>query len=235
MFKTVIVIPCYKVEKYIIHVLKKIPLRKIFKVILVDDNCPNNTGKYVKKKIKNKKIKVIFLKKNLGVGGATKAGIKDAIKHKADIIIKLDGDGQHNPVHLSGFINLQKKNPNTYIKGFRELDYKKIPFSRYLGNIVITFILRFLTNNQNLKDVVNGFISIPRNIYTKINFKKISDGYFFEQDLIFQLSLKKFNIKQKKISTIYNNNIKSSLNEFAVIFPFLLKYISMIAIKIKNG
>ena len=154
MFKTVIVIPCYKVEKYIIHVLKKIPLRKIFKVILVDDNCPNNTGKYVKKKIKNKKIKVIFLKKNLGVGGATKAGIKDAIKHKADIIIKLDGDGQHNPVHLSGFINLQKKNPNTYIKGFRELDYKKIPFSRYLGNIVITFILRFLTNNQNLKDVV---------------------------------------------------------------------------------
>ena len=234
MFRTIIVIPCYKVDNHILKVLNKIPFKKIFKVILVDDNCPNNTGKFIKKKIKNKKIKVIFLKKNLGVGGATKAGIRDAIKHKADIIIKIDGDGQHNPKYLSGFINLQKKNPNSYIKGFRKLNYKKLPFSRYLGNIALTFILRFLTDNHNLKDVVNGFISIPKNIYTKINFKKISNDYFFEQDLIFQLTSKKFDIKQKKISTIYNNNIKSSLNEFGVILPFLLKYLSMIAIKIKN-
>ena len=81
---------------------------------------------------------------------------------------------------------------------------------------------------------MNGFISIPRNIYLKINFNKISNDYFFEQDLIFQITLKKFKIKQKKISTIYNPNIKSSLNEFAVILPFLFRYLMMLFAKIKN-
>ena len=234
MFKVIIIIPCYKVDKYIIDVLNKIPLKIIFKVILVDDNCPNNTGLLIKKKIKNNKIKIIFLKKNLGVGGATKVGIKFARRYKPDAIIKIDGDGQHDPKFLEGFINLQKKNPSTYIKGFRKLSYKKIPISRYLGNYLITNILKFLTNNYNLKDVVNGFISIPKRIYTKLNFKKISDDYFFEQDLLFQITLKKFKVDQKKISTIYNSNIKSSLNEFGVILPFLIKYLFMLINKIKN-
>ena len=51
MFKTIVVIPCYKVDKYIFDVLNKIPFKQIYKVILVDDCCPNKTGKLVKKKI----------------------------------------------------------------------------------------------------------------------------------------------------------------------------------------
>ena len=234
MFKTILVIPCYKVEKYIFNVLDKIPYEKIYKVIIVDDCCPNKTGKIIKKKINNKKIKIIFLKKNLGVGGATKIAIKSAIKYQPNNIIKIDGDGQHDPKLLMSLINFQKRNPNSYIKGFRELTYKKVPLIRYLGNFVITLILKVLTNNHALKDVVNGFISIPKNIYTKLNFQELSNDFFFEQDLILQISLKKFEIRQKKISVIYNSNIKSSLNEFRVILPFLLRYLKFIFLKIKN-
>ena len=188
----------------------------------------------VKKKNNNRKLKIIFLKKNLGVGGATKKGIRAASKYKPDNIIKIDGDGQHNPKFLTEFINLQKKNPNSYIKGFRKLNYDTIPLARYLGNFLITLILKSLTNNDNLKDVVNGFISIPKNIYTKLDFKKISNDYFFEQDLIFQINFQKFEIKQKKISTIYNPNIKSSLNELEVILPFLFRYLKLLIFKEKN-
>lgn len=234
MFKTIVVIPCYKVDEYIFDVLDKIPFKQIYKVILVDDCCPNKTGKLVKKKNNNKKLKIIFLKKNLGVGGATKEGIRVASKYKPDNIIKIDGDGQHNPKFLTEFINLQKKNPKSYIKGFRKLNYDTIPLARYLGNFLITLILKNLTNNNNLKDVVNGFISIPKNIYTKLDFKKISNDYFFEQDLIFQINFQKFEIKQKKISTIYNPNIKSSLNELEVILPFLFRYLKLLISKEKN-
>ena len=234
MFKTIVVIPCYKVDKYIFDVLNKIPFKQIYKVILVDDCCPYKTGKLVKKKNNNRKLKIIFLKKNLGVGGATKKGIRAASKYKPDNIIKIDGDGQHNPKFLTEFINLQKKNPDSYIKGFRKLNYDTIPLARYLGNFLITLILKSLTNNDNLKDVVNGFISIPKNIYTKLDFKKISNDYFFEQDLIFQINFQKFEIKQKKISTIYNPNIKSSLNELEVILPFLFRYLKLLIFKEKN-
>ena len=51
-----------------------------------------------------KNVEVIFLKKNLGVGGATKTGFKKAVKNNFEIIFKIDGDGQHNPEDISKFI-----------------------------------------------------------------------------------------------------------------------------------
>ncbi len=231
MYKTIVIIPCYKVDKQIFHVLKKINYKKIFRVFVIDDNCPNRTGHILKKKIINKKVKVIFTKKNLGVGGATKFGIRRAKKYRPDTIIKIDGDGQHDPSYLNKFIDLQKKNPKVYIKGYRNLQLNKTPHFRYFGNIFMTIIMRFLTNYYHLRDVVNGFISIPKIIYKNLNFKKVRNDYFFEQDLIFQVSLNKYKIKQKKISTIYKSDIKSSLNEFSVIIPFLLSYLKMFFLK----
>ena len=49
---------------------------------------------------------VIFNKKNLGVGGATKVGIKNAIKLGASHIIKIDSDGQMNPSKINDFIKI---------------------------------------------------------------------------------------------------------------------------------
>ena len=80
-----IVIPCYKVKKKIYKVISK-SLKYVDKIIIVDDKCPEQTGAYVKKKIKNKKVLVLFNKKNQGVGGAMKKGYKAAIKLNAKII-----------------------------------------------------------------------------------------------------------------------------------------------------
>ena len=200
--------------------------------MIIDDNCPNKTGLLVRKQFKYKKVEVFILKKNLGVGGATKFGIKKSLKFRPDNIIKIDGDGQHDPKFLYKFINLQKLNPECYIKGYRNLSYLNIPKSRLFGGFIITQIIRVLTFNFYLKDVVNGFISIPRSIYSNINYNNLDNGYFFEQDLIFYISLKKFKIIQTKISTVYNFKIKSSLNEYKVIVPFLFNYIKLTFIKI---
>lgn len=227
MYKVVVIIPCFKVKHRIVTLLKQIDFSEIYKIIIVDDNCPNKTGLLIKKKIKNKKIDVFILKKNLGVGGATKYGIRKSLKYKPDQIIKMDGDGQHDPKYLSSFIKNQKKNPKSYLKGYRNILLSNTPKIRFIGNFFITSILRFLTKNYNLNDVVNGFISIPIQVIKLINLKKLSDDFFFEQDLINQISLKKINIVEIKISTIYHNKIESSLNEFKVILPFTLKYIKM--------
>ena len=62
--KVCVIIPCYKVKKKIISVLKKIDFKIVDKVVIVDDCCPENSGKFVKKNFKSKKISYIFLKKN---------------------------------------------------------------------------------------------------------------------------------------------------------------------------
>ena len=62
-------------------------------VVCVDDFCPENTGLNIEKSIQSERLQVIYHSKNMGVGGATKTGIKYAISIDADIIVKIDSDG----------------------------------------------------------------------------------------------------------------------------------------------
>jgi len=229
MYKSIVIIPCYNVKDQILKVIEKIDLNKIHRVILVDDFCPQESGNFVKKEIRNRKIKIIFSKKNLGVGGAFKLGLNFAKKYKPDQIIKIDGDGQHNPRLIEKFINNQKKYPNRMIKGRREMSFflTKIPIKRFIGNYVISLIIRFIIKNSKLNDVVNGFISLPKSIFSKINFRSISSDFFFEQDLIIYISKKKFKINEISISTKYFHE-KSNLSEIKVILPFIKRYFLII-------
>jgi glycosyltransferase involved in cell wall biosynthesis len=86
-FKVCVVIPCYNVKHKIISVINKINFRLVQKVIIVDDCCPQFSGLHVKKNIKKKNLHFIFLKRNLGVGGATISGFNYALKNNFDIVI----------------------------------------------------------------------------------------------------------------------------------------------------
>ena len=77
----------------------KIPTQ-VDQVFVIDDCCPDRTGDLVNKKKKDHRVKVIVLEKNLGVGGATVAGYKEALNFNNDIVVKIDGDGQMNPKDL---------------------------------------------------------------------------------------------------------------------------------------
>ena len=91
--KIIIVIPCFKVKNKILNVISNIP-QWVYKVICVDDACPEETGKYINEKIDDKKVLTIFNDKNLGVGGASLKGFKQAKELGAEVIVKVDGDDQ---------------------------------------------------------------------------------------------------------------------------------------------
>ena len=115
------------------------------------------------------------------------------------------------------------------IKGRREMSFflTKIPLKRFIGNYLITLVIRFITKNLQLNDVVNGFISLPKKIISKINFGSISSDFFFEQDLLIYISKKNFKINEIPISTKYFDQ-KSNLSEIKVILPFMKRYILII-------
>ena len=224
--KVCIVIPCFNVAKEIENVIKKIDLKIIDKIFIVDDCCPQQTGIMLKKKIKNKKINIIILKKNLGVGGATIFGFKKALRLGYDIIFKIDGDGQHDPGDIKKFLKHLLNSNNNYCKGSRFLNIrerKKIPKIRYYGNIILTFFTKLNCKKYELTDAVNGFLAIKSSLLKKINLNKVSFDFFFEEDLLFYLSFHSIKIKEIPIKTIYYN--KSNLNPLKTVFPFFIKHI----------
>ena len=227
-----VVIPCYKVKKKIINVLKRINYRYVDKVIVVDDFCPENSGK-IAEKFSNKKVEVIYCESNLGVGGATMYGFKKAIKENFKIIFKIDGDGQHDPVDIKKFLTkFNNKNIN-FCKGTRfdnKNNKKKIPGFRLFGNIILTKISRITCKNENLTDVVNGFLAIRSNLLKKLNLEKISKDFFFEEDLLFHISFYEKKICEIPIKTFYFG--KSSLSPFKTILPFLIKHLKNFSVRI---
>ncbi len=225
MRKVCVIIPCYKVKDKISKVILRL-LKKSIKIIIVDDKCPQKTGAYVKKKFKQKKILVIFQKKNSGVGGATLEGFKYAIKKKYNIAIKIDGDDQHDTKVLSLFIKALTTQNYDICKGYRfdTLDDYfniKMPFIRLFGATVLTFILRFVSGNWRIKDVCHGFIGFRVDFLKKLDFSKIQKNFFFEQDILFHSVLKKAKIKQIRNLVRYEANITSNLKPLNSILPFL--------------
>ena len=114
-----IVIPSYKSKGKLSKVLEEIQtisneLKADYeiKTIVVNDNCPLDSWKEIKKK---SNIQVIHNKKNIGVGASTLNGFKIAIQQGFDAVIRLDSDGQHSPLYLKTiiphlFINPRKSN-----------------------------------------------------------------------------------------------------------------------------
>ena len=236
--KTCVVLPCFRVKHKIYDVYKKLIKQKIDCIIFVDDFCPQKSVLHLRSKIKSqKKIQFIFLKKNYGVGGATIKGFQSAFDQGYDIVIKFDADDQHKIVDLIKIIKKLKKKNINFCKGYRNLSFKysfkrKMPLIRIIGARALTFLSRINTNNYELQDVTNGLFGIDSTTYKKINFKKLKKDYFFEQDLIFSLSLKKIQIHQIKSEVIYSNET-SSLNVLKTIFPFLLSNLQNFFKKLK--
>ena len=225
--KVCVILPCFKVKDQIYKVYKKLIEKKLDCLIFVDDNCPEKSVSYLKSKIKSsKKVQFIFLKENLGVGGATLKGFKLGSKQGYDIIIKFDSDNQHKISDLLKIVKILKKDEVTFCKGYRNLNFKasfrrKMPLIRILGANCLTYISRLTTRDFNLKDVTNGLFGLKSSVLNIINLKKIKKNYFFEQDLIFRVCKKNIKIFQINSEVVYADE-NSSLNTLGSIFPFLI-------------
>ncbi|MCK4838554.1 MAG: glycosyltransferase family 2 protein, partial [Desulfobulbaceae bacterium] len=127
-----VVIPSYKVTRQIGDVILKIP-DMVWRIYVIDDACPEGSGKFVKNNIDDDRVRVICHAQNQGVGGAVMSGYQAAITDGAEVIVKVDGDGQMDPSLIPYFIKPILAAEADYTKGNRFYDLEEIramPFMR---------------------------------------------------------------------------------------------------------
>ncbi|HPD82302.1 MAG: glycosyltransferase family 2 protein [Alphaproteobacteria bacterium] len=221
-----VVIPCYKVEKKILEVLLNIP-DTVTSIFCVDDACPNQSGDLIKKEIKDKRVIVLQHNKNQGVGGAMITGYKAALEKGADIIVKIDGDGQMNPKLIPTFTKMIERGECDYTKGNRFYyieDVKTMPTIRLIGNAILSFMTKLSSGYWHLFDPTNGYTAISANVLKNIPLEKLDKRYFFETDILFRLNLLRAKINDVPMRAIYEDE-KSNLKILEIVFPFLGKHI----------
>ena len=220
--KTVAVVPTYKARATILTVVSKLG-PYVDHVLLVDDGCPEESGKLVSREFdESEKITVLEREVNGGVGAAMKTGFDWALSNEFDIIIKVDADDQMDVEHIPGMIAALTKGEADFVKGNRfdsVQDIEKMPLTRVFGNAVLSLVSKVSTGLWTVNDPTNGFLAITRPALQAVQHKKLSDGFFFESDLLFRLGLSSCRVQEITMPSIYGDE-KSNLRISRVIFSF---------------
>ena len=222
-----VVIPCYRVKDQILRVLKGIG-PEVGKIYVVDDACPEGSGRYVEENISDPRVEVIIHSKNLGVGGAVKTGYRKALEDHARIIVKLDGDGQMNPLLIPKLVEQIRTKQADYVKGNRFYDLeslRKMPGIRRFGNAILSFVNKMVSGYWNVMDPTNGFTAISMEALKHLSLDKIDDRFFFEQDMLFRLNTIRAVVTDHPMNAEYDQE-NSNLKIRNVLFSFPFKYLN---------
>ncbi len=128
-----VIIPVYNEENAVNEFHKRLidtvdGLKESARVIYVDDGSTDRTAEILLKLVKNDdRVCIVQLSRNFGHQAALSAGLDLA---DADLIMMLDGDGQHPPELIPRFIDLHKEGFDI-VQGQR-LDNDRIPLGKKL-------------------------------------------------------------------------------------------------------
>jgi len=218
-----VVVPCYKVERSIEAVVAGMP-EYIRSIILVDDASPGETPQILDYLAKEQpgRVFVVHLPQNQGVGGATLAGWEQAVRMNAEIVVKMDGDGQMDPEYLPDLLEPLLFGKADYSKGnrFHTSDVLgKMPLVRLIGNAGLSFLNRLASGYWKTLDPTNGYFAIRAELIPRLQKKRISRRYFFESSLLLELGIRRAVVYDVPMQTIYGEE-QSHLSARKSFFEF---------------
>jgi glycosyltransferase involved in cell wall biosynthesis len=186
----IVVVPCYNVEDHIVEVVETMP-DYVGKIILVNDCSRDQTGELIES-LSQGNVIAIHLPQNRGVGGAMLEGFAKASELDADIIVKMDGDGQMDPDCFARLVEPLVLGKADYAKGNRfrhALLPSEMPTVRQIGNAALSFLNKLASGYWNVFDPTNGYLAVRREIVEMLPHKWIHRRYFFESSLLIALGI----------------------------------------------
>ncbi len=221
-----VVVPCYRVRAQVLGVIAGIG-PEVDAVYVVDDACPEQSGRLVAESCSDPRVRVIDSATNQGVGGAVMTGYRAALADGIDIVVKLDGDGQMDPALIPELIRPIAAGDADYTKGNRFYNLEQIremPRLRILGNALLSLLTKLSSGYWNLFDPTNGFTAIHANVLRQLPLDRISRRYFFETDMLFRLNTVRAVVVDVPMDARYRGE-SSSLRIRRIVFEFSVKHV----------
>lgn len=228
-----VVIPCFRVRDHILAVISAMP-PEVATIYVVDDACPSASGDWVAAHCRDPRIRVLWHADNQGVGGATMTGLRQALADDADIIVKLDGDGQMDPGRIPLLVRPIVDGLADYAKGNRFYDPSDLagmPAVRLFGNAVLSFLAKLSTGYWQSFDPTNGFIAIHAEVARRLPLHRLHRRYFFETDMLFRLNTLRARVMDVPMPAIYGDE-ESGLRILRSIPTFLAGHLRNIVKRI---
>ncbi|MEK6887275.1 MAG: glycosyltransferase family 2 protein [Nanoarchaeota archaeon] len=237
--KIAIFIPTYNAAKTLPLVLDRIPSEiktQVKEIFVADDESKDNTylvGIGYKEKTGLSNLKIFRHKKNKGYGGNQKWAYQYCIDRGYDIVVMLHGDAQYAPEKIPGLLKpFNSKNAKNIgmVFGSRMNGHPLrggMPLYKFIGNKFLTFVENMVLN-LNLSEYHSGYRAYNCNNLKKIPFQLCSDDFHFDTEIIIQLKLAGFDIRETPIPTYYGdekchvNAIGYGINILKSLYQYIL-------------
>lgn len=228
--KIIAVIPARNAAKTIEWVIDDIPKDWVDGIFLSDNASSDRTVALAAAR----GITVFKHPTDRGYGGNQKTCYREALKAGADIIVMVHADHQYDPTLVPLLIEPLLKNEADAVFGSRMMikgNARKGGMSwwRFLANRILTFIENVVLR-MGLSEYHSGFRAYNKKVLEVVPFEKNSDNYVFDTEIIAQMSMAGFFVKEVPIPTYYfpeasSPNFFQSMNYGFSILLVMLKYL----------
>jgi glycosyltransferase involved in cell wall biosynthesis len=221
-----VAIPAYRAEATIAQVIATVPAL-VDQVVVVDDGSPDGTAAVVAALVagdrpEQARLELVRHERNRGVGGAMKTAYRKSIELGADVVVKMDADGQMDPAQLAPLLDALIDRGCDYAKGNRFLDSKalaRMPPVRLAGNLALTFLTKVASGYWHVFDPQNGFLACRTEVLRRLDLDAIADDYFFENDMLIHLNILECRVVDVPMPARYGDE-RSSLRIGTVLSRF---------------
>lgn len=175
------VIPAYNERATIREVVER-TRRQVSCVIVVDDGSCDRTCDA----LDSLDVTVLRNSQNSGKAHSLVRGVEEAIRQGADVVVTLDGDGQHCPEHIRWLLAAHRLDPLAIVVGARLHEAKNIPRARYLANRFANFWIAWAAG-RHIDDSQSGFRVYPVKTWCML-FPRCThvDGFVFESEFLIE-------------------------------------------------
>jgi hypothetical protein len=158
--KLLVLIPAYNEEGAIAGVVEEVRGVLPGAAVLVVDDCSEDGTIYRARKAG---ARVLALPYHLGLGGCVQAGYRLAYQRGFDYVIRVDGDGQHDPRDIPKILEALERERCEMVIGSRFVDGAGEHTSAVRGLAIVFFraVLRPILGKP-VRDPTSGFVGVNR-------------------------------------------------------------------------
>lgn len=214
--KSIAIIPAYNEEVEISAIIKR-SLKFVDKVLVVDDGSTDRTSQIAK----DAGARVIKHYNNLGKG----VSLKDAFAEVRgyDIVVTIDGDGQHNPDEMPKLMRPIREGRADFVNGSRYLNGSDdTPAYRHAGQKILD-IATNITSGTHVTDSQSGFRAFTGKIIPYFRFR--DTGFGIESEMLADAAENNFRILEVPITVRYDVENPSTKGPVNHVFGVLIKII----------
>lgn len=209
--RTLALVPAYNEQNQIEKVVCGI-LAHGLPVLVVDDGSTDHTAS----RAESAGALVLRHRTNQGKGVTLRRGFAWALEQGYEAILTLDGDHQHDPAEIPGFLEMAASAPYDLIIGARNFD--DMPWTRYTMNVLGRWTFSWLMG-QPMPDNQSGYRWLSRRL-AEAALAGQEAGYEFEVEMIVICLRQGYRLGWLPIKTIYNQE-PSHINHLKHVFQYL--------------